>query len=397
MVGIPTVPGRRLRAGADDLSRSCCRSRAGTASAPIDKIEFTGLKNYETLFTKYPPFWPALTHNLIWLAWFLFIATPLGMFMAVLLDKNIRGTRIYQSALYLPVVLSLAIIGFIWQLQYSPTQGLINGVLGTNQQGNIIDWLGNKNLNLWAVLVAASWRQVGYVMILYLAGLKAFDPSLREAAQLDGANERQMFFRVVFPVLKPINIVILVITIIESLRAFDLVYIINQGPERAGAAVRPGHQQHHRRGTAASASGRPSRWSCCASPSGPIIWYLTRCDAGGGRDERRRHRARHPRAGRGPKPHQTRQASRGAARVPHRASALVWLFPIAYAVYTSFRPYAETQPARATPPSPRCLQPRQLRQRLEPGGAAALLPEHGHHRGARRSSSSCSSRRWPRS
>ena len=79
------------------------------------------------------------------------------------------------------------------------------------------------------MLIAASWRQVGYVMILYLAGLKAFDPSLREAAQLDGANERQMFFRVTFPVLKPINMVILVITIIESLRAFDLVWVINKG------------------------------------------------------------------------------------------------------------------------------------------------------------------------
>lgn len=195
----------------------------------LDKIKLIGLKNYEDLFTRYPVFWPALQHNILWLCFFLFIATPLGMFMAVLLDKRIRGSRIYQSALYLPVVLSLAIVGFIWQLQYSPTQGLINGVLHTNTQGNIIDWLGNKNLNLWAVLIAASWRQVGYVMVLYLSGLKAFDPSLREAAQIDGANERQLFFRVVFPVLRPINIVILVITIIESLRAFDLVYIINKG------------------------------------------------------------------------------------------------------------------------------------------------------------------------
>ena len=246
-----------------------------TGIGGIDKIQFTGLKNYETLFTKYPPFWPALTHNLIWLAWFLFIATPLGMFMAVLLDKNIRGTRIYQGALYMPVVLSLAIIGFIWELQYSPTQGLINGILGTNQQGNIIDWLGNKSLNLPAVLVAASWRQVGYVMILYLAGLKAFDPSLREAAQLDGANERQMFFRVVFPVLKPINIVILIITIIESLRAFDLVYIINKGlnglellsvlvtQNIIGEASRVGF------GSAIAVV------LLCIS-LGPIIWYLTR-------------------------------------------------------------------------------------------------------------------------
>jgi ABC-type sugar transport system permease subunit len=66
-------------------------------------------------------------------------------------------------------------------------------------------------------------------MILYLAGLKAVDPSLREAAQIDGANERQTFFHVVFPVLRPINIVVIVITFIESLRAFDIVYIINKG------------------------------------------------------------------------------------------------------------------------------------------------------------------------
>ena len=242
---------------------------------PLSSIEFTGTRNYETLFSKYPPFWPALAHNLIWLAWFLLVATPLGMFMAVLLDKNIRGSRVYQSALYLPVVLSLAIIGFIWQLQYSPTQGLINGVLGTNQQGNIIDWLGNKDLNLWAVLIAASWRQVGYVMILYLAGLKAFDPSLREAAQLDGANERQMFFRVVFPVLKPINIVILVITIIESLRAFDLVWVINKG--RNGLELLSvlvtnniiGEAQRVGFGSAVAVV------LLCIS-LGPIIWYLTR-------------------------------------------------------------------------------------------------------------------------
>jgi multiple sugar transport system permease protein len=151
------------------------------------------------------------------------------MFLAVLLDKNIRGTRFYQSALYMPVVLSLAIVGFIWILIYAPEQGLLNNVLGRTAQGNQISWLGDPNINLWAVLIAASWRQVGYVMVLYLAGLKAVDPALREAAAIDGASETQTFFRVVFPVMKPINIVILVITVIESLRAFDLAFIINKG------------------------------------------------------------------------------------------------------------------------------------------------------------------------
>lgn len=195
----------------------------------LDRIAFIGFKNYTDLFNGiYPPFWPAIQHNIIWLAVFLMIATPLGMFLAVLLDKEIRGTRAYQSAIYLPVVLSLAIVGFIWQLIYSPDQGFINSVLGTAGTAQAVDWFGNRNINLWAILVAASWRHVGYIMVLYLAGLKSVDPGLREAASIDGASERQTFFRVVFPVLRPINIVILVITVIESLRAFDLVFITNR-------------------------------------------------------------------------------------------------------------------------------------------------------------------------
>ncbi len=195
----------------------------------IDRIKWVGFKNYSDLFTLYRPFWPAVSHNLIWLGFFLLVATPLGMFLAVLLDKNIRGTRFYQGALYMPVVLSLALVGFIWQLIYAPEQGLLNNLLGRAEQGNQISWLGNPDINLWAILVEAGWRQVGYVMILYLAGLKGVDPGLREAASIDGAGEIQTFFRVVFPVMRPINIVILVITVIESLRAFDLVFITNKG------------------------------------------------------------------------------------------------------------------------------------------------------------------------
>jgi multiple sugar transport system permease protein len=195
----------------------------------LDRIQFVGIDNYVNMFTRYPPFWPALQHNFVWLLTFLFIATPIGIFFAVLLDKNIRGTRLYQSAIYMPVVLSLAIVGFIWQLQYAPEQGFLNNILGTNHEGAFISWLGDRNINLAAVLVAASWRHIGYIMVLYLAGLKSVDPSLREAAAIDGASERQTFFRVVLPVLRPINVVILVITVIESLRAFDIVYVINKG------------------------------------------------------------------------------------------------------------------------------------------------------------------------
>jgi ABC-type sugar transport system permease subunit len=111
---------------------------------------------------------------------------------------------------------------------YQPDQGLINNLIG-HAQHNQINWLGDSNINIYAVLVAAGWRHTGYIMLLYLAGLKAVDPALKEAAALDGANAWQAFTRVTFPVLRPVNIVVLVVTVIEALRAFDIVYIINKG------------------------------------------------------------------------------------------------------------------------------------------------------------------------
>jgi multiple sugar transport system permease protein len=195
----------------------------------IGTIEWVGTRNYQQIFEIYPPFWPAFRHNIIWLVFLTVVPTVLGLLLAYLLDKKIRGTRAYQSIFFMPVVLSLAVVGFIWQLVYAPEQGLINNILGTTEQGNLIDWLGNPDINLWAVLVAAAWRHAGYIMILYLAGLKSVDPTLREAAAIDGASEWYAFRTVVFPALRPINIVVVVVTVIEALRAFDLVYIINRG------------------------------------------------------------------------------------------------------------------------------------------------------------------------
>ena len=105
---------------------------------------------------------------------------------------------------------------------------------------NAVDWFGDSSVNIWAALIAATWRHAGYIMVLYLAGLKGIDPTLREAAAIDGASSSQTFFRVVFPSMRPINIVVIVITVIESLRAFDIVYVINRGTnglELIGALV----------------------------------------------------------------------------------------------------------------------------------------------------------------
>lgn len=190
----------------------------------LSDIEFIGAKNYVDLATIYPPFWPALGHNLLWLAVLFGVFTPFGMFLAILLDKELKGSRLYQTAYYLPVVLSAALVGFIWQLMYSRDQGFLNWLLGTQ-----IDWYGDSSINLWAAMVANGWRHTGYIMLLYLSGLKGVDAALREAASLDGASQWRTYRDIIFPVLRPVNIIVLTITVIEGLRAFDLVWVINRG------------------------------------------------------------------------------------------------------------------------------------------------------------------------
>lgn len=195
----------------------------------LSDIRAAGLANFSYVFNDSPAFWPAVQHNVLWLVFLAVIATPLGLLLAVLLDQQIKGSKIYQSIFFVPVMLSLALVGIIWQLFYQKDNGLLNFLLGTAGTPQAVDWFGDPNINIWAALVAATWRHAGYVMILYLAGLKGVDASLKEAASLDGANARQTFFRIVFPAMAPINIVIVVITIIESLRAFDVVWVINKG------------------------------------------------------------------------------------------------------------------------------------------------------------------------
>ncbi|NGO06184.1 sugar ABC transporter permease [Streptomyces sp. HC44] len=198
-----------------------------TAWDGIGDVHWVGGENYDNLANNYPVFWPAVRHNLLWLAFLGLIATPFGLFLAILIDRGVRFSRFYQSTLYMPVVLSLAIVGFIAQLVLGTDQGAINTMLANRDDP--IDWLGNSDLNLWMIMIFASWRHVGYVMILYLAGLKSVDPELKEAAAIDGANARQTFFRVVFPTLRPVNVIVGVITVIEALRAFDIVYAVNKG------------------------------------------------------------------------------------------------------------------------------------------------------------------------
>jgi multiple sugar transport system permease protein len=219
----------------------------------LGRWKVLGFRNYWTVFTILDTkLYPALFNNVVLLVW-LTLCSIVGMLLAYLLDKGVKGTAIYQSIYYLPVVLSLAVVGFIWKsVIFSQTQGLFN--LG---RAKPIDFLGDSHKlftfhvpgldtplglskNFASILVAIAWRHIGYVMVLYLAGLKSVDPSLREAAAIDGCKEWQAFRRVVFPVMKPINVVVFVITVIEALRAFDIIVALKEpiGTQVMGVLVK---------------------------------------------------------------------------------------------------------------------------------------------------------------
>ena len=104
----------------------------------VTEVKWVGLQNYVQIFTIYEPFWRAVRNNLLWLGVLGLVATPLGLFVAVLLDKQIRFTRVYQSIFYMPVVLSLAVVGFIVQLIFSRDHGALNVILG--HSANPVDW-----------------------------------------------------------------------------------------------------------------------------------------------------------------------------------------------------------------------------------------------------------------
>jgi len=146
----------------------------------IKDIQWAGIQNYKNIFINNPLFYQALKNNGIWLGFFIVVATPLGILLAYQIDRGIKGHAFYESIYYLPVVLSLAVIGIIWNFMLQPG-GFVQGLMGLDI-GNAISIWGNPKINTWVILGVASWRHIGYIMLLYLSGLKSVDPALKEDA-----------------------------------------------------------------------------------------------------------------------------------------------------------------------------------------------------------------------
>ena len=188
-----------------------------------------GLDNFAKAFQD-ELFIGAFKNTIIWMAMAIILPVVTGLGLALLLQEGIKGANVYKSIFFLPICLSLAVIGQVWIWIYQPDWGLINTFLravGLNQL--TLAWLANPKTALWAVIIAWSWQQVGLAMVIFLAGLTAVPTELTEAAEIDGASYFKMLRYVVIPLLAPATIVVVALSIINSLKSFDVVYMMTQG------------------------------------------------------------------------------------------------------------------------------------------------------------------------
>jgi raffinose/stachyose/melibiose transport system permease protein len=196
---------------------------------------FVGLKNYRYIFTKDPVFYTALKNSFIWVILSLLIPMLLGLLLAVALNQNIVGRNFFRSVFYIPAVLAGIAVSAMWNWIYNPDFGVINSIftyLGHPEWGQ--QWLGDPKLALFSIFVPYVWQATGFIMVLYLAGLQSVPQDLLEAARVDGANAWQRFWAVTVPALRPTTSVVLALTIINSLKVFDLVVgMTNGGPAQA--------------------------------------------------------------------------------------------------------------------------------------------------------------------
>lgn len=187
---------------------------------------FVGLGNYEELIDD-RAFEISLWNNLKWLALYL-LAIPAGLLIALFLNQNIIGIRIYKSLFFFPFVISQVVVGLVFSWFYLPREGLLNAAL-TVFGFDTINVLGDPKMATYGIIAAGLWPQTAYCMILYLTGLNAVNPEQIEAGRLDGAKGVRMLWYVILPQLRPATFIAFVVTIIGALRSFDLISIMTNG------------------------------------------------------------------------------------------------------------------------------------------------------------------------
>ena len=189
--------------------------------------EFVGAENYTSLMTD-GEFWEAVGHTGLYVTLFVPASVLAGLFLAVALNRNIRFIGVYRTAIFVPFVASAAATGILSTYLFNPQFGLANNVfrvLGLPPQG----WLEDPSQAMLVIAIMSLWGQAAFTTVIYLAALQDVPTELLEAAQIDGANRWQTFWRVVWPGLGPVTVFVTVWQVIGALQLFDLVYTTTRG------------------------------------------------------------------------------------------------------------------------------------------------------------------------
>lgn len=200
--------------------------------APGADPVFAGLQNFRRLLRD-AVFWSALWHNVLLLVLSLLIQLPLALFLAVLLSYPTRGQVLFRTAFFAPMIMPSVAIAVLWLNVYLPEQGLLDGLIRLADADFAHGWLSTPQTALFCVFVTVCWRYTGFHMVLFLAGMAAIPRPLYEAARLDGAGEWQVCRRITLPLLRPMIRIAAVLSVIGSLKYFDLVYMMAGGAPEA--------------------------------------------------------------------------------------------------------------------------------------------------------------------
>jgi len=190
---------------------------------------FVGLDNFARIFSD-RLFVHAIANTTIWMIAAIVLPTGVGLGLALLIDSRVPGATIFKSVFYLPICLSAVVVGQIWVWIYQPDWGLLNTVIGVVTGKPIhFAWLAKPDSALFAVIVAWSWQQTGLAMVIFLAGLTAIPGDLLEACEIEGAKHGQRIWFVLLPLLRPATVVVVALGVINSLKGFDILYIMTGG------------------------------------------------------------------------------------------------------------------------------------------------------------------------
>ncbi|MDQ1288710.1 MAG: multiple sugar transport system permease protein [Actinomycetota bacterium] len=190
--------------------------------------EWVGLANFERLAAN-PTFWTALGNTVFYAAGHVPLTLVASLGLAVLLNRRIRGVQYFRTALFFPYITSLVAVAIVWNLLFDPDLGPVNQLLRALGAGDPPGWTSSTTWAMPAIIIASVWRDMGYYMVLYLAGLQTIPPELYEAAEVDGAGAWQRFRHITVPSLRTMTFFILIMLTVSSFKVFDLVQVMTEG------------------------------------------------------------------------------------------------------------------------------------------------------------------------